>query len=308
LRRESASRFTPKGKRTGVPQVDELLRASKVSVFLIDDRQLVRPDEIGSAGYILERARDRGCQVFDHRLEAQFRCAGSDAFVSWIDNTLEIARTPHVLWEGDEAFEFAIVGSPEELDRRIRTRLAEGFTARLTAGYCWRWSEPRADGTLVDDVQIGGFQRPWNAKPDARRLALGIPKAPLWAYEPEGVEQVGCIYTAQGFEFDYVGVIFGLDLRYDLDRQVWIGDASRSFDAPVKRSRDRFSQSPGNARSLRPVPLSAGHLENRTPGVRSSRWRSTAASPAPSAPAPAPRSPPPAAPSRRAAGASRAGR
>jgi hypothetical protein len=240
LRRESANRYTPKGKRTGVPQIDELLRASKLSVFLIDDRQLVRPDEIGSSAYIREHAAARGCAIFEHQLEAQFRCAGSDAFVAWIDNTLEIARTAHVLWEGDEAFEFAIVGSPDELDRRIRSRLAEGYTARLTAGYCWRWSQPNADGTLVEDVRIGTFRRPWNARPDAKRLARGIPKAPLWAYEPGGVDQVGCIYTAQGFEFDYIGVVFGLDLRRDPDAQAWIGDPGRSFDLPVKRSKERF--------------------------------------------------------------------
>jgi hypothetical protein len=240
LRRESADRFTAKEKRTGVPQIEELLRASKVSVFLIDDRQRVRPDEIGSSNYVREHASARGCRVFEHELEAQFRCAGSDAFLAWIDNTLEIARTAHVLWEGDEAFEFEVLASAEELDARIRTRLAEGHTARLTAGFCWPWSKPRADGTLVDDVQVGSFRRPWNAKPDATRLARGIPKAHLWAYEAGGMDQVGCVYTAQGFEFDYVGVIFGPDLRYELDRQVWIGDSVRSCDRAVKRSGDRF--------------------------------------------------------------------
>lgn len=241
LRRESADRFTAKANRTGVPQVEELLRASKVSVFLIDDRQRVRPDEIGSSSYVREHASARGCSVFEYQLEAQFRCAGSDAFLAWIDNTLEIARTPQVIWEGDEGFEFEIIGAAEELDARIRARLAEGHTARLTAGFCWPWSQPRADGVLVDDVQVGPFRRPWNAKPDARRLARGIPKAHLWAYEPGGVDQVGCVYTAQGFEFDYVGVIFGPDLRYELDRQTWIGDPKRSCDMVVKRSKDRFA-------------------------------------------------------------------
>jgi DUF2075 family protein len=111
----------------------------------------------------------------------------------------------------------------------------------MTAGYCWKWSTPNFDGTLVGDVQIGGFRRPWNARPEAKRLARGIPKAPLWAYDPGGVDQVGCIYTAQGFEFDYVGVIFGLDLRYDFDHQSWVGDPKHSFDTPVKRSKERFA-------------------------------------------------------------------
>ena len=47
------------------------------------------------------------------------------------------------------------------------------------------------------------------------RLAKKYPKWFEWAYKPMGIEQVGCIYTAQGFEFDYAGVIIGEDLKYD---------------------------------------------------------------------------------------------
>lgn len=88
----------------------------------------------------------------------------------------------------------------------------------MMAGYCWPWSDPKDDGTLVNDVVVGEYARPWNAKPDAGRLAKGIPKSNLWAYQPGGIDQIGCVYTAQGFEFDYAGVIFGNDLRYDLAR------------------------------------------------------------------------------------------
>lgn len=212
-----------------------------MSVFFIDDRQLVRPDEIGSSELILERAEGAGCRILEHRLEAQFRCAGSEGFVNWIDNTLGIARTANVLWEPDEVFDFRIFGSVRQLDEAIRARAAEGFSARLTAGFCWRWSKPNADGTLVDDVRIGEFRRPWNAKPDAGRLAKGIPAAQLWAHDPAGLEQIGCVYTAQGFEFDYVGVIVGLDLRYNMDTQRWLGDRKRSHDTVVRRSKGRFT-------------------------------------------------------------------
>jgi DUF2075 family protein len=80
------------------------------------------------------------------------------------------------------------------------------------------------DGMLIDDVVIENFRRPWNAKPDASRLASGIPKSNLWATDPNGLKQVGCIYTAQGFEFDYAGVIFGKDLVHDFDNQKWVSD------------------------------------------------------------------------------------
>jgi DUF2075 family protein len=240
IRKTSNNRYTAKEKRTGKSQIQEILDAARVAVFFIDDRQIVRPDEIGSSVLIRENAEASGCRVFEYQLEAQFRCAGSDGFVNWINNTLEVERTANVIWEGDDNFEFRIVDSPEKLEDAIRQKAATGSTARLMAGFCWPWSEPRPDGTLVDDVEIGTYRRPWNAKPDAKRLAKGIPRAVHWAYDPKGIKQIGCVYTAQGFEFDFVGVIFGPDLRYSLDGQEWVGHPESSRDRSVKGGKAQF--------------------------------------------------------------------
>jgi hypothetical protein len=165
-----------------------------------------------------------------------------DAFVSWINNTLGIQRTPHVIWNQADGFDFEIFPSAHALEDAIRQKLENGITARLTAGFCWPWSNPKSDGTLVDDVVVGDYARPWNAKSDSGSLAPGIPKESLWAYDDGGVNQVGCIYTAQGFEFDYVGVIFGPDLVYEPEAAEWKGDKTKSHDTVVKRSGDRFTQ------------------------------------------------------------------
>jgi len=240
IRETSNNRFTRKSARITKPQVREILDAAKTAVFLLDDRQVVRPNEIGSSEYILDQAVGMGCQVSDHELEVQFRCAGSDGFVKWVNNTLGVERTPNVLWEGAEGFDFQILGSAWDLEAAIRKKAAEGFTARVAAGFCWRWSKPRDDGTLVDDVVIGDYRRPWDAKPGNWRLAPGIPSASLWATDPNGIDQIGCVYNIQGFELDYVGVVWGPDLVYDLDRQTWIGEKKKSADQVVKRSKDRF--------------------------------------------------------------------
>jgi len=104
---------------------------------------------------------------------------------------------------------------PGRARTRDRARLnGEGVGARMMAGFCWPWSDPNADGTLIDDVTIGDFRRPWNAKPDARKLAPGIPPAQFWATDPGGEHQVGCIYTAQGFEFAHAGRHLGPGPRH----------------------------------------------------------------------------------------------
>jgi len=241
LRTTSNSRFTPKSERLDIPQIEELINASKVMVFFIDDDQIVRPGEIGSVEYIRKYAVKNNCKIFEYELEAQFRCNGSDAFVNWVNNTVGIKRTANAIWDQYEEFDFKIFNSPEELETAVMGKVEEGYTGRITAGFCWDWSNPNPDGTLKDDVVIGDYRRPWNAKPEARILAPGIPKSNVWAYDPSGINQIGCIYTAQGFEFDYAGVIFGNDLVYDFDEQSWKGYPENSADNVVKRSKAKFT-------------------------------------------------------------------
>jgi DUF2075 family protein len=240
IRQTSNHRFTPPSKKSTGPQIEELFEASRTTVFFLDDRQVVRPGETGSTSYIKENALRLGCEVSQFELQVQFRCAGSEGFTNWVDNTLAIRPTANILWTGEERFDFRIMASVEELEAAIRSHVQNGSTARLVAGYCWRWSRPDQAGDLAPDVTVGSWARPWNARPDAGKLRKGIPPAPLWAHDPGGIEQVGCVYTAQGFEFDYVGVIWGADLGYRFDRQSWVGDRSASCDGVVKRSGDRF--------------------------------------------------------------------
>jgi len=239
IRKTSNNRFTRKDKRSSKTQLEELMHAGRVCVFFIDDRQVVRPDEIGNSSMILQYAREQGIRLFECDLVAQFRCNGSDAFINWVNHTLEIDRTANPFWERDNAYEFKIVGSPEELERMIQEKASAGKSARLAAGFCWKWSDPDSDGRLLNDVKIGDWHRPWDAKPDAGKLAPGIPPASLWAYDPNGIGQVGCVYTAQGFEFDYIGVIFGKDLVYR-EGTGWVGVKEESQDAVVKRSKEKF--------------------------------------------------------------------
>jgi uncharacterized protein len=235
IRTISTNRFTPAKARNGKAQIDDILDSTRTSVFFIDDLQVVRPGEVGSTDLIRESAAKRGIEVREFELQAQFRSNGSDSFIQWVDNTLELDRTPQVLWPMDDEFDFRIVPSVHELERLIRLRASAGATARLVAGFCWPWSDPDENGELVDDVRVGDWSMPWNAKADARRLAPGIPKSDFWASGKEGINQVGCVYTAQGFEFDYVGVIFGPDLVYRPMDGGWVGQPKESFDRVVSR-------------------------------------------------------------------------
>jgi DUF2075 family protein len=242
IRSSSNHRYTRRDRRSDRSQIEELVSAAKVSVFFVDDQQVVRPNEIGKSSLFRETANRLQCVLHERVLDAQFRCAGSEGFVNWVDNTLRIRCTANVLFDQrHETFEFGIVDSPEALESLIRQKSAEGNSARLVAGYCWPWSKRLAsDGQLERDVRLDGFERPWNARPEMTGLPPGVPKANYWAFDPAGLDQIGCIYTAQGFEFDYVGVIWGRDLRYDPAAGDWIGDKAHSHDRAVRSAGEAF--------------------------------------------------------------------
>lgn len=230
IRTTSHNRFTPAAKRTGMPQVDELLQVAKVPVFFLDERQGVRPDEIGSVAGITEAAERLGFPVVQIGLDGQFRSRGSAGYLRWVGRLLGLEEGFEP-WKGDD-FQVSSARTPAALESWINRRDGHGGTARMAAGFCWPWSDPTPDGRLVPDVEIGSWARPWNAKPGKK--VADAPPASLWASDPRGLGQVGCIYTAQGFEYDFNGVIMGPDLVRRGDR--WVAQPSASADSVVRRA------------------------------------------------------------------------
>lgn len=238
IRETSANRYTRAALRTGRPQIDELLSAARTPVFLLDQNQVVRPGELGTVADIHAAAAERGIDVLTVRLDDQFRCGGSLAYVAWVERLLGLASGGPVDWVGDEDFSVSVLDSPHELDAWRDARESEGYGARLSAGFCWPWSDPRRDGSLVHDVAIGEWSRPWNLKGD--RSVGGAPPAALWATDPAGSWQVGCVYTAQGFEYDFAGVIIGPDLVWRDGSWRVVREANKD---PALRSRSALPDS-----------------------------------------------------------------
>lgn len=228
IRETSASRWTRAEHRTGKPQVEELLAAARVPVFLLDEFQVVRPGEQGTVEDIERHAANHGIGVVKIDLDAQFRCGGSEEYVLWVKRLLGLEPGGPIEWMGDPHFDVEVVDSPYEMEAYLATKLEGGYASRIAAGYCWPWSDPRPDGTLVPDVRIGDWSKPWNLKGD--RSVGGAPAAALWATDPAGFDQVGCVYTAQGFEYDYSGVILGPDLVWRDDRWVAVRAANKDPD------------------------------------------------------------------------------
>lgn len=188
-------------KNLGENQIKEIIEASNCSVFFIDEDQRVTWHDIGEQSEIKSWAQSVGARTVCMKLESQFRCNGSDGYLSWIDNVLQIKETANFNLD-DIKYDFKIVDSPNALRDMIYEKNKVNNKARLVAGYCWDWISKKEKH--LKDIQIPehNFEMKWNLASDGN----------VWIISPKSVSEVGCIHTCQGLELDYVGVIIGPDL------------------------------------------------------------------------------------------------
>jgi uncharacterized protein len=183
----------------GENQIKEIVSASKLSVFFIDEDQKVTLKDIGDKDSIRTWAEKLGAEVVEMGLESQFRCNGSNGYLVWLDNTLQIRETANKIHDTRE-YDYRIVDTPVELHVLIKAKNRKNNKARMVAGYCWDWISKKLP--LLKDIVIGDYKATWNLETDGQ----------AWIIKPDSVNEVGCIHTCQGLEVDYIGVIVGPDL------------------------------------------------------------------------------------------------
>jgi DUF2075 family protein len=186
----------------GENQILEIIQSAWCSVFFVDENQRVTLKDIGSKASIREWAQKQGAMVHEMALESQFRCGGSDGYLAWLDQVLQIRDTANTDLN-DVGYEFGVCHSATELRNLMVEKNNQPRTkARLVAGYCWKWNS-KTDASAYDIVfPAEDFQMQWNLASDSS----------LWIMKEESINQIGCIHTCQGLEIDYVGVIIGPDL------------------------------------------------------------------------------------------------
>jgi len=204
----------------GDNQIKEIIEASKMSVFFLDEDQRVTLKDIGEKSEIRRWAAESGAEVQELALESQFRCNGSDGYLAWVDHALQIRETANTDLAGID-YDFRVCDSPSELRDLIFEQNRKNNKARRGAGYCWPWASKRNPEAM--DIVFPGtdFAMQWNLTTDGS----------LWIVKPDSVKEVGCIHTCQGLDLDYVGVIIGEDFA--------IRDGVAVIDVSRRASADR---------------------------------------------------------------------
>lgn len=219
-------------KIAGENQIKEIINAGLCSVFFIDESQRVTLNDIGTVAEIRKWADELESDVTELELLSQFRCNGSDGYLAWLDDVLEIRETANFDIK-DIDYDIRIVDSPTEVrDLIIETNRAHNHS-RILAGYCWEWIKSGKNDSSVHDIKIDDFEMSWN---------LG--NTTTFAIDEDSVNEVGCIHTSQGLEFDYAGVIIGDDMRFENGHIVTDFTKRAKTDQSLKGIKKLYKENP----------------------------------------------------------------
>ena len=187
----------------GNDMLEDAIKAARVSVFFVDDDQRITVNDKYDVDTIIEYAKRQGAIVHKpYELVSQFRCDGSDGYISFINNLLEIKQTANTSFEFNK-LDVRIFDDPNELRDELRKKNEINNKSRMIAGYCYDWNVKNGRGEW--DIELpNNFKAKWNLEKDD-----------YWAVNPNSFEEIGCIHTCQGMEFDYVGIFIGKDLYYE---------------------------------------------------------------------------------------------
>lgn len=222
----------------GINQIHEIIHAARLSVFFIDECQRVTVKDIGSVGEIKRWAAVNGAEVYEEELTSQFRCNGSDGYLAWLDDVLEIRETANYDIQGID-YDFEVLDSPDEMRQKVIERNQGSNKSRILAGYCWNWPRAGRADTNTHEITIGDFEISWN-----------LDGGEAFALSPTSINEAGCIHTTQGLEFEYVGVIIGDDLRYEGDHVVTDYTKRAGTDQSIKGLKKMEREDPKHALKL----------------------------------------------------------
>jgi len=207
----------------GENQVMEIIRASKLSIFFLDEDQRIAFSDIGSYEEIASWGQTLGAHIHRASLSSQFRCNGSDGYLAWLDSALQLRETANPTLDGVD-YDIQVFESPVALREKIFQKNLRANKARMVAGYCWKWVSRKNPAATDIQIEEFGFEAQWNLSKDGS----------LWIISPDSVREVGCIHTCQGLEVDYVGVIIGPDFV--------VRDGKAITDASKRDGRDKTIQ------------------------------------------------------------------
>lgn len=194
-------------------ELEWTLMKSKKSIYFYDENQSIKPSDISPANFDFLRENGNTVNV---KLFSQFRSKGGQSYIEFIDNLLNCKLNNESKKYTHKEFELKLFENFDEFVVNVKNRNSEIGLSRFVAGYGWEWIS-KNDLTKFDIV-IDGIKFQWNHD--------NID----YITKDQNADQIGCIHTVQGYDLNYVGLIFGPEIYYDTERKLIKVNKRNYFD------------------------------------------------------------------------------
>lgn len=205
-------------------QLDMIQKKSKYSVLVYDGCQTVKASDLTPEQFQCSLdLRTRTALRFT--LQTQMRCEGGQSYLQYLDKIFQVNQDDLC---GVENYDFKIWDNPNRMIEDIRGKDRDFSLCRVVAGYSWRWKSKGCDTIEqairdgVEDIELDGRKYVWNMSNQE------------WILRDGAVNEIGCVHTTQGYDLNYVAVIFGREIDYDDESGSIVIDRSKFYDSKVK--------------------------------------------------------------------------
>lgn len=204
--------------------LDWILQKSKYTVLVYDSTQSVKGSDITPDEYSRAFNRD-DCfiSIRNDYLKTQMRCKGGSEFIEYLTGIFNCTAKPEIV----DNYDFRYFNDADLMISAIKTKNREFGLCRNVAGYSWEWKSKGAKSLAairskgLEDIEIQGHKYIWNMSNKEFTL------------RPQAIDEIGCIHTIQGYDLNYVGVIFGREIDYDPDTNSIVINPDLFFDKNV---------------------------------------------------------------------------
>lgn len=198
----------------GNNHLEELLKLAKVVVIIYDQGQVLKLKSLWGAA-ALEQLKRKSTYHEEYQLTNQFRMQANDDVINWINafKNKQLLPIPQ-----DKNYEFKVFETMEDMHEKIKVQNNEFGLSRVVSTF--DYLHKKDGGTYYVNESNGEYKMPWNTTSTKY----------TWAEKPETVHEAGSIYTIQGFDLNYVGVVLGPSVKYDTAKDEIVIDTSKYMD------------------------------------------------------------------------------
>ena len=180
-------------------------KANKMLVLFYDGLQSIKESDVLKSDFDTI-INDQGTYKFN--LNSQLRVKGGNEYIEFVHKFFE--GNP-VVYNKNNEYDLEVFDDCQEMFEKIKKKNIEcNGLCRVLAGLSFYWRKKARDKKSTQykqnfDFEIDGHQYCWNEDFNASDFITN----------DKHIDKVGCVYTSQGHDLNYAGVIFGEDISYN---------------------------------------------------------------------------------------------